>query len=68
MPGHIPAGELDIYLVLSGELPAEPADGGLDSQRLQLRRMELVRQGLNVTRNLGTMFTDFLQPVFGSLW
>src|SRR5215469_7017849 len=30
--------------------------------------MELVRQGLNVTSNLGTMFPDFLQLIFRSLW
>src|SRR4029077_12343546 len=53
--------ELDAHFVLSRDLIAQALDRHRGSHVIELRRVEFVRQGLKVTRNLGTMLPTLLQ-------
>ena len=59
--------ELHADFVLFGEFPAKAPDAGRDAQIIQLRGMQLMRQRLEITRDLGAMLMNFLQPLIRGL-
>src|ERR1700751_4804584 len=60
---HIPRRKLNARLLLLAKLSAKASDRRRDAQVIKLRRMEFMRQKLNVACNLRAMQADFLQAL-----